>query len=558
LSTETTRWRYITVQIALLILLSAIVWRVVYLQVLQKDFLISEGTSRWQRVEVVNAPRGMLVDRYGEPIAVSTPVMSIWADPRELQVEDIPALSVASGISARTLTARAEQHRAFMYVRRHMTPAQAEEILALDFPGVYAQREYKRYYPTGEVAAHVVGFTDIDDRGQEGIELAFEELLAGKPGKKEVIRDLLGRSVRDVGEILPAEPGGDINLTLDLRLQYLAYRELKKAIVTSGASSGSVVMMDVETGEVLALVNQPGYNPNDRASLKPQALRNRAITDLYEPGSVMKPLTMAIALDQKVVSPNTKINTSPGRLKLGKFTIRDFRDYGTLTATGVIQKSSNVGIVKIAQQFDKETFWQGFYGFGFGEATGLGYPGEATGVLPNPMQWNSVTHGALAYGYGMSITPLHLAQAYATLANDGKRVYAKLIQGVVDPYEGRQVVSPLSARAVVKMMESVVQPGGTATRAQLDWYSVAGKTGTTHKVGAAGYEDAKYVSSFVGMVPATDPKIVTVVVINEPPEDAYFGGEIPAPVFKGIMQQALPLLGIEPDLSPLQTAGGRS
>jgi cell division protein FtsI (penicillin-binding protein 3) len=267
---------------------------------------------------------------------------------------------------------------------------------------------------------------------------------------------------------------------------------------------------------------------------------------------------MAIALDQKVVSPNTKINTSPGRLKLGKFTIRDFRDYGTLTATGVIQKSSNVGIVKIAQQFDKETFWQGFYGFGFGEATGLGYPGEATGVLPNPMQWNSVTHGALAYGYGMSITPLHLAQAYATLANDGKRVYAKLIQGVVDPFEGEQVVSPQSARAVVKMMESVVQPGGTATRAQLDWYSVAGKTGTTHKVGAAGYEDAKYVSSFVGMVPATDPKIVTVVVINEPPEDAYFGGEIPAPVFKGIMQQALPLLGIEPDLSPLQTAGGRS
>jgi cell division protein FtsI (penicillin-binding protein 3) len=551
------RWRYITVQIGLLALLSVTLWRVVYLQVLQKDFLIDEGTSRWQRVEVVNAPRGMLSDRFGEPVAVSTPVISIWADPRELSKDDIPDLAIASGISAKKLTARANQHRAFMYVRRHMNPDQAEEILSLDFPGVYSQREYKRYYPAGEVAAHVVGFTDVDDRGQEGIELAFEKLLSSEAGKKEVIRDLLGRSVRDVGELLAAQPGQDISLTLDLRLQYLAYRELKQAIARIGATSGSVVVMDIETGDVLALVNQPGYNPNDRSTLKPVALRNRAITDVFEPGSVMKPLTMAIALDEGVVSPKTKINTSPGYMKLGRFPIRDFKNYGTLTATEVIKKSSNVGIVKISKDIDKNVFWETLYNFGLGETIGLGFPGEMSGSIPSPMNWDEVTQGALAYGYGMSVTPLHLAQAYATLANDGVRVNAKLIQGVSAIDTDLQVVSKNSARAVIKMMKTVVEPGGTATRAKLDWYSVAGKTGTSHKVGAAGYEDAKYVSSFVGIAPADHPKLVTVVVINEPPEDAYFGGEVAAPVFKGIMRQALPLLDVQPDLSPLVAQGGK-
>lgn len=555
---HTTRWRFITVQIGLLVLLAVVVWRVVFLQVLQKDFLIQEGTSRWQRVEVVNAPRGMLTDRFGDPVAVSTPVVTIWADPRELQAEDIPQLAVAAGVSAKTLTARAEQHRAFMYVRRHMTPDQAAEILDMDFPGVYPLREYKRYYPAGEVSSHVVGFTDIDDRGQEGIELAFDQQLSAQTGKKEIIRDLLGRSVRDVGELLPAVPGENLTLTLDLRLQYLAYRELKKAIAANGGTSGSVVIMDVKTGDVLALVNQPGYNPNDRSSLVPEAMRNRAITDLFEPGSVMKPLTMALALEAGVVTPNSVIDTNPGRLKLGRFTIRDFRNYGELTATEVIKKSSNVGIVKISQNLDKEEFWQGFYGFGLGENVGLGFPGEATGSLPNPMRWDQVTQGALAYGYGMSTTPLHLAQAYATLANDGKRVNAHLIEGVTSYGAELQVVSKRTARSVLEMMKTVVKPGGTANRAQLDWYTVAGKTGTTHKVGSAGYEDSKYVSSFVGIAPADNPRVVTVVVINEPPEDAYFGGEVPATVFRGIMQQALPLLDVKPDKSPLIAKGDAS
>ena len=545
-----TRWRYITVQIVLLALVSVTLWRVVYLQVIQKDFLISEGTSRWQRTEVVSAPRGMLSDRYGEPIAVSTPVMSIWADPRELNAADLPVLAKAAQVDEKTLANRADSHRAFMYVRRQMTPDQAQLILDIDLSGVYGQPEYKRYYPTGEVAAHLSGFTDVDDRGQEGIELAFEQQLASVAGKKEVIRDLLGRSVRDVGELQAAQPGNNLVLTIDLRLQYLAYRELKQGVATMGAKSGSVVMMDVQTGDILALVNQPGYNPNDRGSLRPEALRNRALTDLFEPGSVMKPITMAIALDAGVVKVDSRINTSPGRIRLGKYTIQDFKDYGTLSATQIIQKSSNVGIVKVSRDIPKEQFWQSLYDFGFGETSSLGYPGEATGSLPNPMRWDSVTQGSLAYGYGMAATPLHLAQAYATLANDGRRVNAHLIQGVSSGESGLQVVSAESARAVLKMMETVVQRGGTATRAKLDWYGVAGKTGTTRKVGASGYEDAKYISSFVGITPAVNPRIVTVVVINEPPDDAYYGGEVAAPIFKGIMEQAMPLLNIRPDASP--------
>lgn len=548
---ERASWRYTTVQIGLLALLSVTVWRVVYLQVLQKDFLISEGTSRWQRIEVVNAPRGMLTDRYGRAMAVSTPVISLWADPRELNQDDIPLLAKASGVSEKTLSYRANHHRAFMYVRRQVTPEEAQVVLDLDLKGVYGQKEYKRYYPAGEVAAQVVGFTDVDDHGQEGIELAFDSQLSATSGKKEVIRDLLGRSVRDVGELAPSEAGDNLNLTIDLRLQYLAYRELKSAIAKTGAASGSVVMMDVKTGEVLALVNQPGYNPNDRSTITPEALRNRAVTDGFEPGSIMKPITMSIALEQGLVQPSTKIDTSPGRLRLGRFTIRDFRDYGELTATEVIKKSSNVGIVKIAQNLDRDVFWQTLYDFGLGTTPGVGFPGEASGALPNPMRWDDVKQGALAYGYGLSVSPILVAQAYATLANGGKRVHAKLIQNLTSIDDDQRVVSQRTANQVVDMMKTVVEPGGTASRARLDWYSVAGKTGTSHNVGAQGYEDAKYTSSFVGIAPADNPRVVTVVVINEPPEDAYYGGEIPASIFKGVMTQALPLMNITPDQAPL-------
>ncbi|HET8904396.1 MAG TPA: penicillin-binding protein 2 [Saccharospirillum sp.] len=544
-------WRFHFVQIVLLALLAVVVWRVLSLQVLEKEFLIDQGTSRWQRTEVINAPRGMLTDRHGEPVAVSTPVVSVWADPRELREADIGKLAAASGVSEPTLAARRQQHRAFMYVTRHLAPAVAEEILALEIPGVYGLTEYKRYYPAGEVASHIVGITDIDDRGQEGIELAYDRQLQSRAGKKEVIRDLIGRSVRDVGEIEAPKAGRDLSLTIDLRLQYLAYRELKKAVSQMGATGGSVVMMDVQTGDILAMVNQPGFNPNNRASMEPAAMRNRAMTDQFEPGSVMKPFSMAVALESGQFQPDSVIDTSPGYMKLGTYTIRDFRDYGELDLTSIITKSSNIGMAKVALQLEGQDLWNMLYGLGLGQSTGIGFPGEAVGRLPNQVEWHPVEQASMAYGYGIAVTPLQLAQAYSTLANGGRRVYARILMDA--PIEtGPQIIPEKISRQVLAMMETVVQPSGTGTAAALDWFSVAGKTGTVHKVGDEGYFDDRYMSTFVGVAPAQNPEVVTVVVINEPPSDAYYGGRVAAPVFTGIMRQALPLLGVEPDQIPPQ------
>jgi cell division protein FtsI (penicillin-binding protein 3) len=544
-------WRFHFVQIVLLALLAVVVWRVLSLQVLDKEFLIDQGTSRWQRVEVINAPRGMLTDRHGEPVAVSTPVVSVWADPRELSESDLDRLSASSGISVQTLSARRQQHRAFMYVTRHLSPDDAEKILSLGIPGVYGLTEYKRFYPAGEVAGHVVGITDIDDRGQEGIELAYDRQLQSRSGKKEVIRDLIGRSVRDVGELEAPKAGRDLSLTLDLRLQYLAYRELKKAVTQMGATGGSVVMMDVNTGDVLAMVNQPGFNPNNRFSLTANAMRNRAMTDAFEPGSVMKPISMAVALQSGQFQPATVVDTSPGFMKLGTYTIRDFRNYGELDLTGIITKSSNIGMARIALQLEGQDLWDMLYALGLGQSTGIGYPGEAVGRLPSQVEWRPVEQASMAYGYGLAVTPLQLAQAYSTLANGGRKVNARILMDT--PVQlGPQVLSESTSRQVMTMMESVVQPGGTGTAAALDWFSVAGKTGTVHKVGGEGYFDDRYISTFVGVAPAKNPEIVTVVVINEPPSDAYYGGQVAAPVFNGIMRQALPLLGTEPDQIPPQ------
>jgi cell division protein FtsI (penicillin-binding protein 3) len=544
-------WRFHFVQIVLLALLAVVVWRVISLQVLDKQFLIDQGTSRWQRVEVINAPRGMLTDRHGEPVAVSTPVVSVWADPRELSEADLTRLATASGVREQTLSARRQQHRAFMYVTRHLAPADASAILALGIPGVYGLTEYKRFYPAGEVASHIVGFTDVDDRGQEGIELAYDQQLQSRAGKKEVIRDLIGRSVRDVGELEAPRAGRDLRLTLDLRLQYLAYRELKKAVTQMGALGGSVVILDVHTGDVLAMVNQPGFNPNNRATMVPAAMRNRAMTDQFEPGSVMKPISMAVALQSPEFEPSTVIDTSPGFMRLGTYTIRDFRNYGELDLTGIITKSSNVGMSKVALQLDGQDLWDTLYALGFGQTTGIGYPGEASGRLPNQVTWRPVEQATMAYGYGMAVTPLQLAQAYATVANGGRKVNARILMDA--PVEaGQQVIAEPITRQVLAMMETVVQPSGTGTAAALDWFSVAGKTGTVHKVGGEGYLDDKYISTFVGIAPVQNPEVVTVVMINEPPSDAYYGGLVAAPVFNGIMRQGLPLLGIQPDQVPPQ------
>ncbi|MHA7880940.1 MAG: peptidoglycan D,D-transpeptidase FtsI family protein [Saccharospirillum sp.] len=544
-------WRFYLVQTILVALLAALVWRVVELQVLSKDFLIDQGTSRWQRVEVTNAPRGSLTDRHGEPIAVSTPVVSLWADPRELNPADIPRLAELSGVAARTLSARQQQHRAFMYVRRHMEPAEAEVILSQGLPGVYGITEYKRFYPAGEVAAHVVGFTDIDDRGQEGVELAFDNQLRSLPGRKEVIRDLLGRSVRDVGELEAPSPGQDLRLTLDMRLQYLAYRELKQAITSQGARAGSVVIMDVHNGDILAMVNQPGFNPNNRQEMSPGATRNRAMTDQFEPGSVLKPLAMASFIEQGLVEVDSTIDTSPGFMRLGDFSIRDIRNFGVMSMTDVIARSSNVGMARLALESDPQVTWDTYFKLGLGQDTGIGYPGEASGRLPNPVRWGRVESATMTYGYGLAVTPVQLAQAFASLANGGRRVSARLLMD--SPVsQGEQVLQPETARQVLAMMEAAVMPGGTGTRAQLDWFSIAGKTGTVHKVGAQGYDEDRYVSSFVGIAPMDNPRIVAIIIIDEPPPNRYFGGEAAAPVFRGMMTQAMPLLGINPDRIPAQ------
>lgn len=544
-------WRFYLVQTILVVLLAALVWRVVELQVLSKDFLIDQGTSRWQRVELINAPRGSLTDRHGEPIAVSTPVVSLWADPRELNPSDIPQLAELSGVPAQTLRARQQQHRAFMYVRRHMEPAEAEVILNRGLAGVYGLTEYKRFYPAGEVAAHVVGFTDIDDRGQEGVELAFENQLRSIPGRKEVIRDLLGRSVRDVGELEAPRPGKELRLTLDMRLQYLAYRELKKAVTSQGARAGSVVVMDVNNGDILAMVNQPGFNPNNRQRMDAGAMRNRAMTDQFEPGSVLKPLAMASFLEQGLVRAESTVDTSPGFMRLGTFSIRDIRNFGNMTMTEVIARSSNVAMARLALESDPQANWDTYFRLGLGQDTGIGYPGEASGRLPNPVRWGSVEQATLTYGYGLSVTPLQLAQAFASLANGGRRVNARLLMDA-PVTGGEQVLRPEIASQVLTMMEAAVLPGGTGTRAQLDWYSIAGKTGTVHKVGPQGYDEDRYVSSFVGIAPMDNPQVVVIIIIDEPPPNRYFGGEAAAPVFRGIMTQAMPLLGINPDRIPPQ------
>lgn len=544
-------WRFYLVQTILVALLAALVWRVVELQVLSKDFLIDQGTSRWQRVELINAPRGSLTDRHGEPIAVSTPVVSLWADPRELNPSDIPQLAALSGVPAQTLAARQQQHRAFMYVRRHMEPAEAEAILSRGLSGVYGVTEYKRFYPAGEVAAHVVGFTDIDDRGQEGVELAFENQLRSIPGRKEVIRDLLGRSVRDVGELEAPRPGQELRLTLDMRLQYLAYRELKKAVTSQGARAGSVVIMDVHNGDILAMVNQPGFNPNNRQRMDAGAMRNRAMTDQFEPGSVLKPLAMASFLEQGLVRVDSTIDTSPGFMRLGTFSIRDIRNFGVMSMTEVIARSSNVAMARLALESDPQANWDTYFRLGLGQDTGIGYPGEASGRLPNPVRWGSVEQATLTYGYGLSVTPLQLAQAFASLANGGHRVNARLLMDA-PVTGGEQVLRPETTRQVMSMMEAAVLPGGTGTRAQLDWFSIAGKTGTVHKVGPQGYDDNRYVSSFVGIAPKDNPRVVAIIIIDEPPANRYFGGEAAAPVFRGIMSQAMPLLGVNPDRIPPQ------
>ncbi len=560
------RWRFALVVMLLACLPAAALWQIAGLQVLSHvergfRFLQGQGEARTVRTQTIPAYRGLITDRRGEPLAVSTPVVSVWANPQVLEPagEGFERLTEVLDVEPGHLRERLERYRnkEFMYLARHLTPAAAERILSTDVHGVYGQREYKRYYPAGEVAAQLVGFTDIDDRGQEGLELAYEKALSGEPGSRRVVKDLKGHVIKEVGLVDSEEPGRDIALSIDLRLQYLAYRELKAAVKRFRAASGSLVMLDAKTGEVLAMVNQPSYNPNDRTHMKVSGLRNRAMTDLVEPGSTMKPLTVAAALESGKYRVDSEFDTHPGYLWVAGKTFTDHRNYGTLDMTGVLKKSSQVATTMMAQELDPNRVRDMFARFGLGEPPGTGFPGENPGMLPEHRKWRTIERITMAFGYGLSATPLQLARAYSVLANDGVRKPVSLLK-VDTPPSGRQVVDPAIARKVRRMLISVTRPGGTATRARIDGYTVAGKTGTSHKVGPEGYQDERYVGLFAGMVPADDPRLVTVVVIDDPRGDEYYGGAVAAPVFAEVSADALRLLRVPPDrMAPDVTADGQ-
>ncbi len=540
------------------LLAASLVARAVHLQVLDKDFLNQQADTRHLRTEKITAHRGTITDRNGEPLAISTPVDSIWANPKEFAaaVDNVPQLARALGVDAETLMRRITRsmNKEFVYLRRHLSPEQAERVLALELPGINVQREYRRYYPASEVTGHLVGFTDIDDEGQEGIELAFNHWLAGESGAKRVLKDRLGRSIENVESIRPAHHGKDLRTSIDLRVQYLAYRSLKGAIKTYEARSGSIVVLDVRTGEVLAMVNQPTYNPNDRSQFSPARYRNRAITDLFEPGSSIKPLIVAAALESGRYRPSSVVDTAPGYVDVGAKRIEDSHNLGRVSLTTILARSSNVGVTKLAMRLEPDQLWETMTRFGFGELTSSGFPGESAGRLTNFSHWKPINQATLAYGYGVSVTPLQLAQAYAVIGDGGSLRPVSLV-GLEQPAKGEQVISEDTAIAVRRMLEEVVRPGGTGTKAAVDGYRIAGKTGTAWKAADGGYSQDKYISIFAGLAPASDPRLATVVVIDEPRGELYYGSDVAAPVFADVMAESLRLLAVAPDALPVRGPG---
>ena len=545
--------RFYIVLAVLVVLLLLLVARVLSLQIIDTErgyeFLQDQGAMRSVRTAEIPAYRGVITDRRGEPLAVSTPVISIWANPSILAgSERLGELATALGLGRAELEERLQRYsdKQFMYLKRHMVPADAREVLALKIAGVRGEREYRRFYPAGEVAAQLVGFTNVDDEGIAGLELAYEDWLKGVPGKKQYIKDLHGEVVRDIGVLQPARPGKDLTLSIDLRLQYLQHRELQKAVLAAGAESGSIVTLDAHTGEVLAMVNYPGYNPNSRKSAKPAAMRNRAMTDVYEPGSTMKTLTLVAALESGRFTTETMIDTSPGRIRVGPKVYPDPRNYGLISVSRVIEKSSQVGVTKIALDLGHEPIREVFARFGIGEPVATGFPGESAGSLPDRARWYATEKVSLAFGYGITATPLQLARAYSAFANDGVQQPVSLLALEGEVGQGVRVVSSQIARQVLGVLHAVTGEHGTAKKARVPGYPVGGKTGTVHKVGPGGYIDDEYVALFAGIAPVDNPRVVTVVVINGPQGEAYGGGAAAAPVFSTVTRGALRLLNMPP------------
>ncbi|CUB05874.1 peptidoglycan D,D-transpeptidase FtsI family protein [Marinomonas fungiae] len=565
-SLSPSRWRLYLVYGIAFLLFAVAAGRLFYLTVLDKEFLQNQGEMRAVRTESIPATRGMILDRNGEPLAVSTPTWTVIANPRDLWAlaedpknlakpvgerktpeQEIARLAEAMGVGSALLKERFEANRnkGFMYLKRQIPPHEAEAILDAEVVGVSKIKEYKRFYPAGEVTAQVVGFTNIDDKGQEGLELAYDQALQGKPGEFSYMKDLKGNIIRTLGQEVPEQAGENIELSIDMRLQYLAYRELKAVVTEQRASSASAVILDVRTGEVLAMVNQPSFNPNDRSDLEPEELRNRAVIDLFEPGSTMKPFSVTAALRSGQYNTESIIDTSPGYMKFGRYTIRDFRNYGKINLETVLVKSSNVGTSHIALSLPQDTIWNMFYELGIGSPVGLGFPGETTGKLPMHPKWHPSEIATLSYGYGLAVSTLQLAQAYMVLANHGYKVPVTLFKQDMPP-QGEQVIPANIAQDVVHMLQAVVTEG-SGKKAQIPGYNVAGKTGTVHKVGEGGYAYDQYISLFAGVVPATNPRLAMVVMVNDPKGRKYYGGEVSAPVFSRVMEGALTMLNIPPD-----------
>ena len=550
-SVEQYRGRLMVLLIVLAFAMLGLLARAAQLQLVSRDFYEAQGEARFTRVTKLMAHRGAILDRNGEPLAVSTPVDTIWVNPQELHAapEQYRRLAEALNRDEQWLAQRVSSNldREFLYLVRGMRPDDAAQVKALKIPGVYLQREYRRYYPAGEVTGHVLGFTNIDDGGQEGLELAFDHLLAGEPGAKRVIRDLKGNTVEDIESIAPARPGSDLITSLDLRIQYLAYRELKAAVARHGARSGSIVVIDIDSGEVLAMANQPGFNPNDREQLDVRNYKNFAATDIFEPGSSIKPFIAAAGLMSGRYRANTVIDTSPGFVQVGLKRISDKRNHGPISLTTVIANSSNVGMTKMTLTLPREQMWKTLDAFGFGHVTGSGFPGEAAGLLAAPARWHTIEQATISYGYGLSVTPLQLARAYSVLGGYGidRPLTLRKVDG---PIAGERVIDERIARELLSMMEHVVtQQGATGTRAALDGYRVAGKTGTAHKAVNGAYDIEHYRATFGGVVPVSRPKLAAVVMIDDPAGDDHTGGEVAAPVFANVMAGALRLLGIPAD-----------
>lgn len=548
------RWRVWLVAAVVLALGTALLWRVASLQVLPNneqgfEFLQGQGLARTLRTETISAYRGVITDRNGEPLAVSTPVETLWADPSVLM--QVPhqwgKLARALDMSEADMEARLARFsgREFMYLRRHLPPQSAEAVLALNIPGVYSQREYRRFYPAGEVAAHIVGFTDIDDRGQEGIELAYDAWLSGESGAKQVLKDLRGRTIKELQLLRSARAGRNLALSIDLRLQYLAHRELKAAVQANDAVGGSLVIMDVQTGEILAMTNQPAYNPNDRSSLSSGALRNRALTDLFEPGSTMKPLAVMAAIESGEFTANSIIDTSPGHVRVGDKTLLDPVNYGRMNLVEILAKSSQVGMTKLALELEPNVVRDMYYRLGLGQGVGTGFPGEGVGLLPSYPRWQPIQRANFAFGYGLNLTAMQLTSAYSVVANGGVKQTPSLLR-VDQPEAGERVLSESLSRHMTDILTRAVSAEGTGNRAEIPSYPVAGKTGTVHKVGVGGYVENSYIASFIGMAPANNPRIVAAVVIDEPADDFYFGGQVAAPVFARVAENALRLLQVPP------------